>query len=136
MIIDSLNEYSDAQAVTASAASTDVVDHGAAGETIGEELYFTVVVPTGVTAAGAATVNIALQTATDEAFTSPKVLYSSGAIAKDDLGAGTTAVRVRVPKGRLRYTRTYYTVATGPLTAGAFDAFLTEGVQDQSVVEA
>lgn len=132
MLIDSLNEYSDAQAVTASAASTDVIDHGAAGETIGEELYLHIYVGTAAAAAGAATVTFALQTDDNASFSSATTLYTSTAIGKAALTANTEVLRVRVPKGRERYTRVYYTVATGPLTAGTFNAFLSPSVQDQS----
>src|SRR3546814_8254685 len=43
--------------------------------------------------------------------------------------AGTVLAAVRLPLGEYeRYLGVRYTVASGPLTAGAFDAFLTKDV--------
>lgn len=128
MLRDKLLELSSAQAVTVSAASTNVINQGAAGNAIGHELYCVVRVATAATAAGAATVNFKLQTATDEAFTSPVDLFDSGAIAKTALTANAEPVKVKIPLGALKYLRGYYTVSTGPLTAGAFDMYFTPTV--------
>ena len=126
MIIDRFNEYSDAQAVTASAASTNVVDLKAAGNIEGKPYYLHVKVNTAATASGDATVTFALQTDSDEAFGSATTLWTSAAIGKAALTAGTEVVRLPINGMPLkRYTRVYYTVATGPLTAGKFDAFLS-----------
>lgn len=134
MIIDSLNEFSDAQEVIVSMPSTNVIDHGAAGDAIGNELYLHILVDETALAAGAATVTFALRTDDNASFTSPKTLWTSAAIGKATLVAGHVVARVRVPKGLERYSRLYYTVATGPLTAGEFNAFLSPSVQDQALV--
>lgn len=126
MILDRYNEFSDAQAVTASAASTNVVDLQAAGAIEGKALFLHIKVNTTVTASGAATVAFALQTDNDEAFGSVTTLHSIAAIGKASLTAGTQVVRLPLIGMPLeRYMRVYYTVATGPLTAGKFDAFLS-----------
>lgn len=126
MIIDRFNEYSDAQDVTASAASTNVVDLDAAGNIEGKPYYLHVKVNTSAAASGDATVTVALQTDSDEAFGSATTLWTSAAIGKAALTAGTEVVRLPINGMPLkRYTRVYYTVATGPLTAGKFDAFLS-----------
>ena len=127
MIIDRFNEYSDAQAVTASAASTNVVDLDAAGKIEGKPYHLHVKVNTSVTASGDATVAVALQTDSDEAFGSATTLWTSAAIGKAALTAGTEVVRLPINGMPLkRYARVYYTVATGPLTnVSAFDAFLS-----------
>jgi hypothetical protein len=57
------------------------------------------------------------------------VLGNSGAIGKALLTAGTEVLRVKVPLDAERYLRTNYTVATGPLTAGTFTAFLAHDRQ-------
>lgn len=67
MITDKLLMFSEAQAVTASAASTDVIDLGPIDGTrrdigVGEPLEFWATVNTTATAAGAATLNVQLQT--------------------------------------------------------------------------
>lgn len=126
MIIDKDLMFAKDQAVTVSAAGSVVLDQGTAGDAIDQELYFCAVCTTAATADGAATVQVALQTATDAAFTSPITLYQSDAIAKASLVAGARTVTVRVPRGAKRYLRAYFTVATGPLTAGKFSAFLTQ----------
>lgn len=126
MIIDRFNEFSDAQAVTASAASTNVVDLKALGGIEGKPYYLHIQVPTTVTADGSATVTFALQTDSAEAFGSAVTLWSSAAIGKASLAAGTKVIRLALNGLALdRYLRVYYTVATGPLTAGKFDAFLS-----------
>ena len=70
MILDKLLMFSEAQAVTATAASTDVIDLSPQKGTrrdivVGEPLEFGTNVNT--TAAGAATINVQLQTSIDNA---------------------------------------------------------------------
>ncbi|GKW21878.1 hypothetical protein PEC302107_36070 [Pectobacterium araliae] len=72
MILDKLLMFSEAQAVTVSAASSDVIDLGPIDGTrrdigVGTPLEFFVNVNTAATAADAATVNIQLQTSADNA---------------------------------------------------------------------
>lgn len=115
-----------AQAVTSSAASTNIIDQTKAGDAIGEQLMLVIRSIAAATAAGAATVNFVLQTSTDSAFTTPITLWDSGSIAKTALTANTIQAKVAIPLGAKQYLRVYYTVGTGPLTAGTFDAFLTK----------
>lgn len=128
MIRDNDLIFSDSQAVTVSAASTDIVDLTKKGDAIGTELYLAIQCREAAAAAGAATVNFVLQTATDAAFTTPVVLFDSGAIAKASITLNAFLVKVKIPVGLLQFVRVYYTVGTGPLTAGKFDAFLTPDV--------
>lgn len=133
MILDERTEFADALAVTSSAIS-DVIDLNAGGTSPtlrnlggGEQLYLVVGVDTSATAAGAATVTFSLESdSTADLATSPTVHYSTAAIGKATLVAGYTAVVVEVPSGQYeRYLGVRFTVATGPLTAGKFNAFLT-----------
>lgn len=125
MIIDRFNVFSDAQEVTASAGST-IVDLNAAGAVEAKPLYLHIKVNDGVTASGSATVAFALQTDDDEAFGSATTLWTSSAIGKATLVDGYQVVRLPINGMALeRYLRVYYTVATGPLTGGKFDAFLS-----------
>jgi len=125
MIIDRFNEYSDAQAVTVSAGST-IVDLGAAGAIEAKPMFLHIKVNDGCTASGSATVAFAFQTDGDEAFGAATTLWSKAATAIATLVDGYEVVRLPVNGMALeRYTRVYYTVASGPLTAGAFDAFLS-----------
>lgn len=137
MITDKLNTFSNAQLVTASAASTDVIDlgpltHGNTRRDIGagEPIYLVVAMLAAATAAGAATTNIQLQTSDDNATW--VTLYDTGALALTDLAAGKRPVRVAVPRGVRRYLRVNYVVGTGPLTAGSFWAGLVKDVQDNT----
>lgn len=144
MYIDKNLEFSDAQAVTSTAISANVVDTltiaEAAGSTgiventtqdLGQsgELYLVVITHTAATDTGSdATLTITLESdSTADLATSATVHYSSGAIAFANFAtAGTRLVTVCLPHGLYeRYLGVRYTVASGPLTAGAFDAFLT-----------
>ncbi|WP_425066982.1 Bbp16 family capsid cement protein [Reyranella sp.] len=130
MMYDKLNTFGTDQAVTTTAASADIVDLGAARDMgNGEPLELVILVTQSVTAAGAATVTFTLETDDNAGFSSPVVLANSGAIGKAALGAGTEVLRVKVPLDAERYLRTNYTVATGPLTAGTFTAFLAHDRQ-------
>ena len=140
MILDSQLVFSDSQAVTATAVSTNVYDTNAVAgpNTIqdignGEDIYL--VVQTAVTATDTgsdATLTITLESdSTTNLATSPTVHYSSGAIAFASFAtAGTQLIAVRLPAGNYeRYLGVRYTVASGPLTAGQFDAFLVKDIQ-------
>lgn len=130
MILDYQLMFADAQAVTASAASTNIVDLTAAGDIL-EDLNLVVRCDTTATSAnGTATVTAKLQTATDSAFTTPVDLYVSPAFTISQLNANTNLVKTCVPcTGVLRYLRVYFTVGTQNLTAGKFDAFLTPQIE-------
>ena len=121
MILDKLQMFSEAQAVTASAASTDTLDLAPLKGNrrdigIGYPLEFWALVNTTATAAGAATLQ--LQTSPDN--TTWTTIYDSGALALSALTVGKRIVSAKVPAGVLRYLRVNYSVGTGPLTAGAF----------------
>ena len=153
MYVDSQIEFSDAQAVTATAISSNVYDlfsmglgGGATDVTpntrldIGQgtdNLYL--VVNTAVTATDTgndATLTITLESADDAGLTTnAQVHYSSGAIAFASFAtAGTTLVAIRLPSALYRrYLGVRYTVASGPLTAGAFDAFVTPTLQQNRI---
>lgn len=123
MILDKLLMFSEAQAVTATAASTDVIDLSPLKGTrrdigVGEPLEFWTTVNTSATAAGAATLNVQLQTSADNSTW--VTLYDSGTLALASLTAGKRILSTKVPAGVLKYLRVNYVVATGPLTAGAF----------------
>lgn len=128
MIIDKLLQVSDAQAVTASAASTDVIDFGQANPNSGINQITTlaITVDETATAAGAATVTFSVQDSADNSsFADVAVTAATG---KATLVAGAQ-VLIPMPVVHRRYVRAYYTVATGPLTAGKFSAQIVTGVQ-------
>lgn len=126
MIIDKQLELSSGQAITTSAASTNIIDQGVAGEAY-EALWF--VVKTGSAAFNAGTsVTIALQTDDNSGFSSATTLFTTAAILTAALTANKTLVKVRIPVGAERYLRAYYTVS-GTYDAGALTAMLVKDVE-------
>lgn len=124
---DKFTELSDAQAVTASACSTNVLDQLAEGQAIGRECWLEIRVDTTVESSGASTLVVSLETDSAVGFGTKSTLVASAAIAKATLVGNTIAWRVRVPPGAKRYMRAYYTVAVANFTAGKFDAhFVTD----------
>lgn len=135
MILDAHNEFSNAQALTATAISTNVIDTGAFIKDLGagDQLWLIVRTQTLLADAGSdATLAVTLESAADEALTSGPVVHaSSGALAFAEASpAGNTLLAVPLPQGEYkRYLGVRYTVGAGPFTAGAVDAFLTRDPQ-------
>ncbi|HCM3756387.1 TPA: hypothetical protein N3H26_002953 [Salmonella enterica subsp. enterica serovar London] len=135
MILDKLLMFSEKQAITASAASTDVIDLGPIDGTrrdigVGYPLEFLAIVDTTATADGAATLNVQLQTSPDNSTWT--TIYDSGALALAALTAGKRLFSAKVPAGVQRYLRVNYTVGTGPLSAGAFTSGINLDVDNNS----
>lgn len=133
MLLDALLQLSNAQAVTATAVSTNTIDLSQSRDVgPGENLHAVISVDTTAAAAGAATVTFQIISSASANLSSPTVLAQTDAIAKTDLTAGrkpividlSPAVLLAQPIGQ-RYLGIQYTVATGPLTAGAFTAYLS-----------
>jgi hypothetical protein len=128
MYIDATLVLSDAQAITVSGASTSYIDTLSAGPEAYVGAWMIVIITTACTAAGAATVTFDLRHDAATSFATDAVLVSSGAIGKATLVAGYTFA-VRLPRANcLRYVRGYATIATGPLTAGAWDIKIVSDV--------
>jgi hypothetical protein len=128
MIIDKENEFCDQQAITVSAPSTDYIDLGAAKDAgLGEDLHLCVSVQEDFAAVGAATLTIELQKDDNSGFGSPVSVLKTEAIAKGSLVAGYRRY-IPLPAGLdERYVRPYFTVATGPFTAGKVHAAVVKG---------
>ena len=126
MILDKALQLSNKQAVTASAASTNYIDLKTAGAAY-EPVF--VVATVDVNFATLTSLTIGIQTATDSAFTSPKTILSSGAIAAADLTAGNEVFKERLPMETLRYVRAYYTVTGSNATAGKISLNMTKDVK-------
>lgn len=143
MILDKFLEFSDGQAVTSTAISQNVVDtyplgNGVGTNTtrdlgVGEHMYLVVRTLTAATDTGSdATLTVTLESdSTADLATSPTVHFSTGALAFAAFSpAGTEIARTRLPDGNYeRYLGVRFTVGSGPLTAGAFDAFLVKDAQ-------
>jgi len=145
MIFDAQNLFSDAQAITATAVSTNVIDFGAAGKPVGAaanlrkdmgrgmKVNLRVQMVEAALAAGAATLTVDLQTDDNEAMASPKTVWTSGPIGKAALVAGYVFPLEWLPRGTdERYARLNYTVATGPLTAGKVTAGVVAAGEDNN----
>lgn len=141
MIFDAQSKFSAAQAITVSAASTNVIDLGAAGipygdtaaltrdQGVGEMVPLLIQVTTAF--ATLTSLKVAVQTSVDEAFTSPVTVLESEAIAAASLVAGYVFNIDKLPeKTRLRYVRLYYTVAGLDATAGKVTAGIVAARQN------
>lgn len=141
MYVDKQAEFSDSQAVTATAISTNQYDTHPRGNGtvtnltrdigVGEDVYLVIQCDTTATAAGAATLTVSLESAADAGLTTtPTVHFTTGALPLANLTGGRTLAAIKLPAGDYqRYIGVRYTVGTGPLTAGAFSAFLAKDYQ-------
>lgn len=142
MILDNQALLSDSQAITASAASTNVYDFGPLGSSTlkkdlgkGDEVPMLVqVTETFDSAADDGTLNIAIQLDSTTTFTPDKTL-DLGTYAQATLVAGYQIPHDKLPRGiSLQYARFYYTVAgSGNFTAGKITAGFVAGVQSNGV---
>jgi hypothetical protein len=139
MYVDKQAEFSDSQAVTATAISTNVMDlvSNASGKNpirdigTGQDVYLVVQTAVAATDAGNdATLAVTLESDDNVALTSATTHFSTGALAFAAFSpAGTVIAAIKLPSGNYeRYLGVRYTVAAGPLTAGQFDAFLTTDI--------
>lgn len=131
MIIDYENELSSAQAVTATAASTNYIDFGDTRDhATGNPLMLEIAVDTAAVSGGSTTVDFALEFDTTTTFTPDKTITLVSGVAKATLVAGYVVYRGSIPEyGSYRYCQLKYTVNTANLTAGAFSARIVEAFQ-------
>lgn len=143
MIFDKQTQFSDAQAVTATAASTNLIDLGAAGTIYGASGAMTRNVGKGrkiplliqVVEAFATLTSLTVSVEVDDnsSFSSPKTIGTTGAIAVADLVAGKIFNIDAVPRDaderymQLRYTVGGSNATTGKITAGIVAAVPSNG---------
>lgn len=120
MYMDKENLFCEDLAVTTSAASTNIIDLHNVADRSGNPPPLVGAVDEAFAASGDGTLAIEFQESVDAAFTSPIVVVSTGAIAKTALGAGVDLIDLlpEMPRFTKRWVRLYFTVATGPFTAG------------------
>ena len=131
MIFDSQAQFSNKQNLAQVAAtynSTNVIKIEP-NSAWGNPLNILVQVTEAFLSAGAATVQVILQTSTVEAMTSPVTLFDSGAIAKALLVPGYQFALNFLPNGNLQYLRVTYTIGTATTTAGKITSGFLETVQ-------
>jgi hypothetical protein len=131
MLYDVQNLLSDAQAVTATANSTNIIDCHSTDLGRGQPFEVSFDVPTTFTAGGAATLTVTLTTDDDEAFGSATALWTGAAIPVATLVAGYRFY-AHLPPGVERYLRATYTVATGPMLTGKITAHLQPRQRDDA----
>lgn len=126
MIIDGQLELSNAQAVTASAASTNYIDAGLVARNLGvgnKQLFLVLSVVAAFTDGGSdSTVTASIQTDTTSAFGAASTLFTDAAFAALT-AAGTVHIIPLSPGWTYKeFLRVYYTVANGDLTTGKISA--------------
>jgi hypothetical protein len=144
MIIDSLNEFADAQSVAAAAGTAligDVIDLGATPQDLGngEPMYLIITVDTSIITGGVAgTIEFKLASDAQAAIATDGTAtqhIATGTFVTDDAGAadllaGEVAFVGAMPSGAgkayERYLGVLATVGTTTVTAGAINAFLTK----------
>lgn len=138
--------FSDAQALTATAYSTNIIDfgargtpkHGAAalGRDMGnnDNLFLEISVDVTMVSGGSSTLDITLEQDDDAAFGSAETIFTCAQIAKASLVAGYVVPDLtRLPKGLTkRYARLKYTVGTANFTAGAISAAIRASRQSNT----
>lgn len=133
MILDAELEFSSEQAVTASAASTNIVDLGVARDIgVGEETYIRIGVTETMDDSGDdSTLTVSLQTDDNSSFGSASTIATLVTIPATTV-AGTEyfiKVPIAITQDYERYIRLYYTIANGNLSAGKFDANIVKDIQ-------
>lgn len=129
MLIDRQLRFSSEQAITATAASTDLIDLGTANRDMGvgtPHLWLVSVVTTALTdAASNSTITVSLETDTAAAFGSATTAQTCGTFAALAAVGTTIIVPVQPFATDERFVRVMYTTANGDLTTGSFTTFLT-----------
>jgi hypothetical protein len=135
MIFDAYNKFSDDQAVTASAASTNIIDLAAVDSKIGSKALRAGALNLFVQITEAfnnlTSLKFELQSSVDEAFTSPIGHHSETPLLAAIDAVGDRIELGRVPSDVARYIRLYYTVTGTAPTTGKIFAALT--ADDQTV---
>jgi len=141
MILDATTLFSAAQAVTATAPSTNVIDLGQTGTVFGAATAITRDVGKGATVPIAiriaenfnnlTSVTVTVETDDNSGFSSPTTVFSSPAYALADLQAGARHLLPdALPIGTAeRYVRLKYTLAGTAPTTGKITAGIAAGLQ-------
>ena len=130
MIIDAQLLFSDEQAITATAASTNIIDLGEERRIgTGEPLYLVASLDEAMADAGSdSTITVTLESDSTSAFSSPATVMTLGTFAATS-AAGTALKGVLPPDVPTeRFIRLNYTVANGNLSAGKVTAEIVKSV--------
>ena len=128
MIIDKELVFSEAQAVTATASSTNIVDLGVGDTGVSKALTLVVDIPTVFTGTGTIVITFNTGSAMSAgAITSPTVMATFSP-TNAQIKAGGRMYTVPLPIGMKRYCDLTYTV-DGTVAAGKITAFLVMDLQ-------
>ena len=122
-MLDNTLFFSDAQAITASAASSNVIQLN--GGDLHHGLYLVLKV-VGADFATCTSITPSLQTSDESTFSSPTTAMTLPTYAVASLTNGTVLAKVCLPVGMKKFARLYYTVTGSNATAGKMEAFLTD----------
>lgn len=127
MILDNELIFSDKQAITASAVSTNVLDFTGDGQPYEQNFLVVRVVENFTDTGNDSTLTVTLQTDSTDSMSSPKIMYTTGAIAYADIPkvGEASLINMRLPYGLERYVRLSYTVGNGNFATGKIDAYIT-----------
>jgi len=129
MLLDALNLFSDAQAVTAAAASTNSIDFASARDIgLGENLYLAITVDVAFTDVGSdSTLAVTLETDDNSGFAS---VASYALLTIPALAAAGDKFFVRISPDQLneRYAQLRYTPVSGDLSTGSITAAIVHGI--------
>lgn len=121
MLIDAQHLFSDAQALTATGASTNSIDLGSDRD-IGPGEPMAVVLKFDAALAGTSpTISVAIQTDDNSSFSSPTTIITSQTLSS---AAAGTQVVVPLPAANERYVRLNYTL-NGTTPTATVTSFLT-----------
>ena len=131
MRIDLFNQFSDAQAVTATAISTNVIDANHVSNALkdqgvgGEPLYLRIQIDEAF--ATATSVTFTLESDDNASLSSATTHWSSGVVLIAALTVGAVVATIRIPEAATyqRYVGLRYTIGGSNATAGKVTAFLT-----------
>lgn len=130
MILDAQNKYSDAQVVTGSVASTNVIDHLASPSGLGagkEMMIFASIIAATLDTGN---VTVTLNTSDAEAFGSGVVALASKELTPAEMTVGAK-IHIPIPPDykALRYTRLNFVAGTNSITVDAY--LVPQDHQDQ-----
>lgn len=131
MRIDLFNQFSDAQAVTATAISTNVIDANHVSNALkdqgvsGEPLYLRIQIDEAF--ATATSVTFTLESDDNASLSSATTHWSSGVVLIAALTVGAVVATIQIPEAATyqRYVGLRYTIGGSNATAGKVTAFLT-----------
>lgn len=126
MILDADLQFSDAQVVTSTAASSNLIDMGAIRDVaVGQPLYVLISVETALTNTG--TVTITVESDDNASFSSATTQQTIGVLQTSAVGTKLIAPLYPADNSE-RYMRLKYTVS-GTVDTGKVDAFLSNAYE-------